>query len=326
VPAHLHSRRPERMRGSAIQAGSISPQAETDGSGAALLGIGHGASRPARGHIGSLLIKVGISVRTMLVGCLTCLICAVAAWSCLISRAAADPATDFPALPLPPAVETLVGFPQPHSAGRATHLELVRSEAEQRGVPPEVADAVVHVESAYDPNAVGAVGEIGLMQVRPETAAVLGYAGTAAGLHEPTTNVRYGVRYLADAWKLANGNLCRALMKYRAGHGEERMSERSVEYCRRARAHLAAIGSPLANAPLPAADYFPDSPQQPVAQTRSQQARLRLASGAGAMRRVSPQELARRAKSRQLWAAHEARLQAITRKLQPAQLRIASGV
>jgi hypothetical protein len=27
---------------------------------------------------------------------------------------------------------------------------------------------------------------------------------------------RYGVSYLAEAWKLANGNLCRALMKYRA--------------------------------------------------------------------------------------------------------------
>ena len=44
---------------------------------------------------------------------------------------------------------------------------------------------------------------------------------------------------------------CRALMKYRAGHGEERFSERSVEYCRRARAHLASLGSPLANSPLP---------------------------------------------------------------------------
>jgi hypothetical protein len=106
-------------------------------------------------------------------------------------------------------------------------------------------------------------------------------------------------------------------MKYRAGHGEERMSERSVEYCRRARAHLAAIGSPLANALLPAADYFPSSSQQPVAPAQFQKARLRLASGASSVRR---------AKSRQLWAAHEARLQAIMRKLQPAQLRIASGI
>ncbi|WP_244470750.1 lytic transglycosylase domain-containing protein [Microvirga massiliensis] len=256
-------------------------------------------------------------MHTLLVRYLTCHTCAVAVWFFLASGAAADPGRDFPALPLPPTVETLVGIPQPHSAGRATHLELVRRAAEGRGLPPEVADAVAHVESAYDPNAVGAVGEIGLMQVRPETAALLGYTGPVAGLHEPTTNVRYGVRYLADAWKLANGNLCRTLMKYRAGHGEERMSERSVEYCRRVRAHLAAIGSSLANAPLPAADYFPSSPQQPVASARSQQARLRLTLGASSVRR---------AKSRQLWAAHEARLQAITRKLQPAQLRIASGI
>src|SRR5262245_44447294 len=39
-----------------------------------------------------------------------------------------------------------------------------------RPPPPEVTDAVVQVESAYNPNVVGAVGEIGLMQVRPETA------------------------------------------------------------------------------------------------------------------------------------------------------------
>jgi hypothetical protein len=35
-------------------------------------------------------------------------------------------------------------------------------------------------------------------------------------------------------------------MKYRAGHGEERMTPLSVEYCRRVRTHLAAIGSPFA--------------------------------------------------------------------------------
>jgi soluble lytic murein transglycosylase-like protein len=72
-----------------------------------------------------------------------------------------------------------------------------------------------------------------------EAAPVLGADGPQreiADLHEPSTNIRYGVRYLAEAWKLANGNLYRALMKYRAGHGEERFSARSVEYCRRARA------------------------------------------------------------------------------------------
>jgi hypothetical protein len=42
-------------------------------------------------------------------------------------------------------------------------------------------------------------------------------------------------------------------MKYRAGWGEERMPPLSVEYCRRARQHLAAIGSPLGIGAMPPA-------------------------------------------------------------------------
>ena len=89
------------------------------------------------------------------------------------------------------------------------------------------------------------------MQIRPETAALLGYRGTVSGLFEPETNVYYSVAYLAGAWRRANGDLCRALMKYRAGHGEERMSAFSIEYCRRARSYLASTGSPLGEALLP---------------------------------------------------------------------------
>jgi len=62
----------------------------------------------------------------------------------------------------------------------------------------------------------------------------------------PEVNVQYGVKYLARAWRLAGGDLCRALMKYRAGHGEVRMTALSAEYCRRARAHLALVGAPEA--------------------------------------------------------------------------------
>ena len=49
--------------------------------------------------------------------------------------------------------------------------------------------------------------------------------------------------YLAKAWRLAGGDLCRALMKYRAGHGEEIMSARSRIYCNRARNRLVAMNS-----------------------------------------------------------------------------------
>jgi Transglycosylase SLT domain len=155
-------------------------------------------------------------------------------------------------LPLPARIEPIAASdildvisPSGALRERSTYLSAIVQEAEANRVPPAVVDAVVRIESQYDPTAVGSVGEIGLMQVRPKTAALLGFQGETADLAEPQTNLRYGVSYLAKAWRLAGGDLCRALMKYRAGHGSERMSALSIEYCRRARVHLAAVGTGL---------------------------------------------------------------------------------
>jgi hypothetical protein len=152
-------------------------------------------------------------------------------------------------LPLPPKLEFLetsdileVEVPSAALKDRSTYLPAIAQEAAANGVPPALVDAVVRIESRYDPAAVGSVGEIGLMQVRPKTAELLGFRGTSADLAQPQTNLRYGVGYLAKAWRLASGDLCRTLMKYRAGHGSEKMSTLSVEYCRRARLHLASVG------------------------------------------------------------------------------------
>jgi hypothetical protein len=150
-------------------------------------------------------------------------------------------------LPKPPPLEGLIGLEAYRPKGRGSYLPLIAKEAERHGLPTAVADSVVMVESAYDPSVIGTVGELGLMQVRPGTAAMLGFTGLKEALADPQINIRYGVEYLAKAWRLTGGDLCRALMKYRAGHGEERMTPRSVEYCRRARVHLTAIGSPLAH-------------------------------------------------------------------------------
>lgn len=252
--------------------------------------------------------------------------------ACLLApiAAGAEPQAAFPVLGPPPPVEGLVGLSKSPSVGRLTHMRLVRQEAQQRGVPPEVADAVAQVESAYNPHAVGTVGEVGLMQVRPTTAAMLGHSGTIADLHEPSTNIRYGVRYLAEAWKLANGDLSRALMKYRAGHGEERFSERSAEYCRRARAHLASLGSPLATAPVPSVNFVPSLASAP-GRVRVRMPAPSLASGPGRVRVASrsarvANAAIRRAQSRQLWAAHDARMKAILSKVSSASLRIATGL
>jgi soluble lytic murein transglycosylase-like protein len=125
---------------------------------------------------------------------------------------------------------------------RTLYQEIIKREAASQGLPHAIADAVVRIESGYNPSAVGGVGEIGLMQVRPTTAAMLGFKGSHAELAEPEANIRYGVAYLAKAWRLAGGDICRTLMKYRAGHGEETMTPLSAEYCRRAKVHLAALG------------------------------------------------------------------------------------
>ncbi len=152
-------------------------------------------------------------------------------------------------LPLPPELEFIetsdilkVDARSGALKDRSVYLPAIAHEAAANGVPPALVDAVVRIESRYDPAAVGSVGEIGLMQVRPKTAKLLGFQGTSADLAQPQTNLRYGVGYLAKAWRLASGDLCRTLMKYRAGHGSETMSALSVEYCRRARLHLAAVG------------------------------------------------------------------------------------
>ena len=89
------------------------------------------------------------------------------------------------------------------------------------------------------------------MQVRFGHARRLGYTGGVTGLFEPETNVRYGVMDLAQVWRLTNGDFCRALMKYRTEPDEVRINSRSAEDRERARGHLAAIGSPLANGALP---------------------------------------------------------------------------
>jgi soluble lytic murein transglycosylase-like protein len=173
--------------------------------------------------------------------------------------------------------------PRPVDVYRA----IAAREAEERGLPPAIADAVMKIESAYRPEARGAAGEVGLMQVMPPTARLLGFAGDDAGLADPQTNIRLGVRYLAEAWRLAGGDLCTALMKYRAGHNETRFSVLSVRYCVAARTHLASIGYPVAgDVPEPTFGFRRDNFRMGVA-IGTQQAARRLARGLKLKSRVS---------------------------------------
>lgn len=181
-----------------------------------------------------------------------------------------------------------------------TFRDMATREAEIRRLPPEIADAVMKIESNYNPDARGGAGEIGLMQVMPPTARMLGHKGTDQDLADPETNIRLGVRYLGEAYALAKGDLCTALMKYRAGHRETRFSVLSVRYCVAARQHLAARGFALTGGvPEPTFGFAADVTRM-GAFIGTQAAARRLATG-------------KKLKSRVNWRAYDARMKALAK-------------
>ncbi|MEY9123651.1 hypothetical protein ABIA03_004428 [Bradyrhizobium yuanmingense] len=211
-------------------------------------------------------------------------------------------------------------------SSRATIRKIIERETKSTNLPADIAEAVVFVESGYNPAVIGSAGEVGLMQVRPERATMLGFRGSNAELAEPDINIHYGVLYLSQAWRLSGGDLCRALMKYRAGHGEEEMTARSQVYCNRARNRLVAMSAmpgerEAAAAPDPAstvaaavavaaaAPVKPASrPKIPV-QPKAVYARYRQGTAAA---------------SRAYWAAHEARVGQIKARIEARWRRVAS--
>ena len=107
--------------------------------------------------------------------------------------------------------------------------------AEAAGIPDTLVRAVVRVESDWDQSMTGFAGEVGLMQIRPETAREMGFVEEEEKLYDPETNIRWGVRYLAEAWRLAGGDVCQTVLKYNSGHQAEKMTPAATEYCARVR-------------------------------------------------------------------------------------------
>ncbi len=72
-------------------------------------------------------------------------------------------------------------------------------------------------ESGYNPKA--RHGPYwGLMQIRYDTARGLGYRGPPRGLLDADTNLKYAVAYLANAYKVAEGDANRAIALYAGGY------------------------------------------------------------------------------------------------------------
>ena len=91
-------------------------------------------------------------------------------------------------------------------------------------VPVELVEAIIDVESGWNPYAVSDKGAVGLMQLMPETA-------TRFGLHNRFVireNIRGGVAYLDWLMRLFHGDLRLVVAGYYAG--EQRLLPRGLAY------------------------------------------------------------------------------------------------
>ncbi len=102
----------------------------------------------------------------------------------------------------------------PRTAERLLHFApLVSQQATLMGMDAALVQAVVAIESAYNPRARSRAGAIGLMQVMPATAARYGIQN----LEDPLQNLRAGCLYLKDLLVLFHENVDLALAAYNAG-------------------------------------------------------------------------------------------------------------
>jgi soluble lytic murein transglycosylase-like protein len=116
------------------------------------------------------------------------------------------------------AAMAVLPFPGTGLAQHAEYDALVATHAKANGVPEALVHRVIVRESRYQPGLVGRGGTIGLMQIKLATARGLGYTGDAAGLRDPNTNLTYAVKYLAGAYRAANGDHRRAMAYYASGY------------------------------------------------------------------------------------------------------------
>ncbi|MGE0424308.1 MAG: transglycosylase SLT domain-containing protein [Reyranellaceae bacterium] len=113
--------------------------------------------------------------------------------------------------PVPPKTVYNPGDVDPDLAAK------IQFHADENNVPVELVHKVIRRESRYQPRVIGGGYAMGLMQIKYSTARGMGYAGNSQGLLDPDTNLYWGVRYLAAAYRYAGGDPVMADRYYARG-------------------------------------------------------------------------------------------------------------
>jgi soluble lytic murein transglycosylase len=107
------------------------------------------------------------------------------------------------------------------------YADTIKIEADRNGLDPMLVQAVVRVESRFNPSAKSSKGAIGLMQLMPETADWIAekkgeHLPNTEELFKPEVNIRLGVSYLKDLLQEFDDSIPTALAAYNAGRGNVR--------------------------------------------------------------------------------------------------------
>ena len=109
-------------------------------------------------------------------------------------------------------------------------------------VPEALIRRSIKRESGYNPKARNGP-YLGLMQIRLDTARGMGYHGTAQGLLDADTNLKYAVAYLANAYVVAGENPDRAIVLYASGYYWEARRKGVLDRLKTAESEAASSGA-----------------------------------------------------------------------------------
>ncbi len=111
-----------------------------------------------------------------------------------------------------PPIENVCAIPETRSN---RFDDIIEFHCKKHGIDQELVRIIIERESNFNPRAVSRSGAIGLMQLMPETAELLGVEDS----YNPWDNIGGGVRYLRDLFDMFGGDLELTLAAYHAGPG-----------------------------------------------------------------------------------------------------------